>query len=180
MNRKIDNTGEGPRLRPDTTIRFEKKRQLYRKRSRLPLLFSLSGIAAISLFFLGIRLFWGNRETTPESQPLFSSETERIQPVQAAQTVESRLSLAGRLPDALSYRKVPVRSIEAPPEMAVSLYVALPATEREPLPLEAEPLKYEQEWVLNKSAEYWKSSDDLFHSRNIFSSLATGGKQVTE
>ncbi|MDR1756672.1 MAG: hypothetical protein LBR65_06935 [Culturomica sp.] len=180
MSKQIDSSDGELRLRPDTTIRFEKKKQLYRKRSHRPLLWSLSGVAAMLLFLLGIRLFFGERETMPENRSLLFSGTERIQPVRPAQAIESGLPLTERLPDVLSYRKVPVRPVEAPPEASVSLYAALPEAERDLLTLAAEPLYREQELVLNESAGNWRSSDESVYSRNIFSSIAAAGRQLTE
>lgn len=170
------------RLKPDLSIRFEKKSGLYRKNRFYPFLLRSAGIAAslALLVSLGLFFFRMSRQeivtTSPlpeRSHPLLVQETN-IAPLTSPEVV---------LPARIRYEKkvlpqhsFQIRTLPEMPLTASSIYYE--SVETTPLP--EITVNHSPEIVLNEKAREWKPSTDSFQSKNIISSMIQAGKNLAE
>ena len=168
------------RIYPDPTVRFEKKKQLYKKSPVIPFLAGISGAAAILFIFFATGLFSGPREEQPAGGESFAVARELFSPLPPSSAIFSGLPLADHLPATLSFRAPDRHRIEPPMELSVNIYATLEEEEIPPLVLSPVSPRYAQELTLNESAREWKPSGEGFNSRNIFSSVIDAGKQLAE
>lgn len=175
-----DASSEEPRLLPDLTIHFEKKRNLYHKNTAILLLRRFSAAAILLLFLcMGGIHFYLNRTS---SRPLMTSTLPDIRKETPLLPQEHKFLLKithSCFPVKLQLKRTPC--IEK--KQTLCLHIS-PKTIAVSIPVDSVALTLKTscstEIFLTEEAKQWKPSEENFQSSNIVTSFIHAGKKLTD